>query len=143
MEITNKHKRLLECNGEYQDMVRKFVQKEVIYCVSYLINELSKNPDSDYYNDLINICSVPDEENEDEYIEAMEHWIVSDWLADKLSERGEMVNKDIYGLTVWGRCTTGQAVYLDSVIKNIFNEFRNSKVAILATALEIKNKGKQ
>jgi hypothetical protein len=40
--------------------------------------------------------------------EVFEHWIVSDWLADKLAEKGEKVDKDFAGLTVWARTTTGQ-----------------------------------
>ena len=55
-------------------------------------------------------------------IEAYEHWLISDWLADKLAAHGEMVSKDIHGLTVWGRCTTGQSILLDEVIKDIYNE---------------------
>lgn len=52
---------------------------------------------------------------------AYEHWIVSDWLADKLAERGEMVLKDFLGLTIWGRTTTGQAIALDAVICDIWD----------------------
>jgi hypothetical protein len=52
--------------------------------------------------------------------EAYEHWIVSDWLARKLEERGEMVMRDFLGLTIWGRCTTGQAILLDGVITEIW-----------------------
>lgn len=48
--------------------------------------------------------------------EVYEHWIVSDWLADQLAARGEKVNKDFAGLTVWARTTTGQAISLDGVI---------------------------
>lgn len=55
-------------------------------------------------------------------IEAYEHWIVSDWFADKLEAQGEMVLKDFHGLTIWGRTTTGQAIHMDSVICNIYNE---------------------
>lgn len=51
--------------------------------------------------------------------EVYEHWIVSDWLADKLAERGEKVDKDFAGLTVWARTTTGQAIYMDAVIEEI------------------------
>jgi hypothetical protein len=51
--------------------------------------------------------------------EAYEHWIVSDWFARKLQEQGEMVNRDILGLTVWGRCTTGQSISMDGVIETI------------------------
>lgn len=51
--------------------------------------------------------------------EAFEHWLVSDWLARKLAEKGESVARDVAGLTVWARCTTGQAIALDSVIQDI------------------------
>ena len=51
--------------------------------------------------------------------EALEHWIVSDWLADKLEERGEMVIRDFKGLTIWGRTTSGQHISLDYVIQKI------------------------
>jgi hypothetical protein len=53
------------------------------------------------------------------YIEAYEHWIVTDWLADKLGAQGEMVTKDFLGLTIWGRQTSGQAILLDWVISKI------------------------
>lgn len=51
--------------------------------------------------------------------EVFEHWIVSDWLADKLAKKGEKVDKDFSGLTVWARTTTGQGVASDSVIAQI------------------------
>jgi len=51
--------------------------------------------------------------------EVYEHWIVSDWLADKLEALGEKVDRDFAGLTVWARTTTGQAIYADSVVEKI------------------------
>lgn len=51
--------------------------------------------------------------------EVYEHWIVSDWLAARLIEAGETVVRDVAGLTVWGRCTTGQAISMDGVIQRI------------------------
>jgi len=51
--------------------------------------------------------------------EALEHWNVSDYLARKLEEKGEMINRDFYGLTVWGRTCSGQAILLDGVISSI------------------------
>jgi len=50
--------------------------------------------------------------------EAYEHWAVSDWFADKLRERGEMIG-ELFGLTIWGRCTTGQSISMDSVVQSI------------------------
>ncbi len=62
---------------------------------------------------------------EPEIVEAYEHWLVSEWFARKLAERGEMVSMDIHGLTVWGRCTTGQAILLDSVVQSIYAEIHD------------------
>lgn len=58
----------------------------------------------------------------DEYeSDVYEHWIVSNWLADKLEKRGE-VTGEVCGLTIWGRCTTGQAISMDLVIQQIAAE---------------------
>lgn len=51
-------------------------------------------------------------------LEVYEHWIVSDWLQRKLAERGE-VTGDFAGLSIWGRCTTGQSISMDGVIRDI------------------------
>ena len=58
-----------------------------------------------------------------EITEALEHWIVSDWLANKLRYCGEMIHKDVHGLIVWGRTCSGQTIYLDGVIKDIYNQY--------------------
>lgn len=52
-------------------------------------------------------------------VEAYEHWIVSDWLARQLEEHGEMVSRDFLGLTIWGRCTTGQSMSMDHIMLTI------------------------
>ena len=54
--------------------------------------------------------------------EIYEHWIVSEWLANLLEERGEVIERDFYGLTIWGRACTGQAILLDNVICSIYDE---------------------
>lgn len=56
-----------------------------------------------------------------EYTEALEYWVVSDWLSRKLAEKGETI-AEVCGLTVWGRCTSGQAISIDSVIEAISME---------------------
>ena len=56
-----------------------------------------------------------------EYDEIYEHWIVSDWLGRKLSERGHVVESYL-GMTIWGRGCTGQAIYMDSVMEQICND---------------------
>lgn len=147
-------------SAEYQNKVRDFVSREVIYNVSLLISELVK--DGKHMDDLLPVCSqdnwksaaiedfingTPDQEGKPftvddfhslhgeehrEYCEerdidpqtteAHEHWIVSDWLAGKLEAKGEMVLCDFFGMTIWGRACTGQAILLDSVICDIYDE---------------------
>lgn len=51
--------------------------------------------------------------------EVYEHWAITSWLADKLEAKGEKVDRDFAGLTVWARTTTGQMVAADWVIEQI------------------------
>jgi len=60
------------------------------------------------------------------YTEVHEHWIVSDWLANQLEQRGELIERDFYGLNIWGRCATGQAIHLDGVMAEIYTEVGKS-----------------
>ncbi len=54
--------------------------------------------------------------------EAYEHWIVSEWMAKQLEKQGEMIEWDFMGLTIWGRCATGQGIFLDEVMNNIYDK---------------------
>ena len=56
-----------------------------------------------------------------DYVEALEHWVVSDWLANQLKSRGEMVG-EIFEFKIWGRTTSGQAILIDSVIEDIHRD---------------------
>jgi len=56
--------------------------------------------------------------------EIFEHWIISDRLADKLAVKGEVIEKDLHGLTIWGRVCTGQAILLDRVICDIYDDIQ-------------------
>jgi len=47
------------------------------------------------------------------------YWIVSDWLVHHLELRREVVERGFYGLTIWGRQTTGQAISMDRAITDI------------------------
>lgn len=50
--------------------------------------------------------------------EPFEYWFITNYLADKLSEQGEIIY-DRFNQPIWGRCTTGQAISLDSVIDEV------------------------
>ena len=71
----------------------------------------------DALRDFCDANQVDPEQNE-----VYEHWIVSEWLAARLEERGEVIERDFFGLTIWGRACTGQAILLDSVICSIYDE---------------------
>jgi hypothetical protein len=55
--------------------------------------------------------------------EAMEFWAVSDNLARALTLQGEKVGQDIYGMNVWARYCSGQAIYMDNVIEVIADQW--------------------
>jgi hypothetical protein len=157
-------------SSENQDIKRKLVNREVIYCVSNLVYELAQKAESfpEYYDELLDAyqglpdyeeCasdkgwtkSNPDFNEEGNYInkesgeisdvdswqelceehdydaydyapEIYEHWIITDYLADKLESHGHRVLRDFFGMTIWCRPTTGQAILLDGVISDIAEE---------------------
>jgi hypothetical protein len=77
-------------------------------------NELDKLGVREYEK----FCRDMDLDIDDYGREAYEHWIVTPYLADKLEEHGEIVG-ELFNWKIWGRCTTGQAIYLDGVIGRI------------------------
>ena len=54
--------------------------------------------------------------------EVFEYWLVTEWLYIKLKDKGEPVySYDDFNF-IWGRTTTGQAIYADYVIEKITEE---------------------
>lgn len=78
-------------------------------------------PQSSVVEELIQCGKLECESLYDAGCEVLEWWLVSDWLAVKLAEQGEVVIND-YGCCWWGRTTSGQAVYMDWVIAQICGE---------------------
>ena len=110
----------MEANATTQDNCRRLVDNHVYSNVSYLVQELSRQ--EQYMDDLMEVqVNYNSNPIEGEPEEALEHWLISEWLAKRLLEEGEMVI-DFYGLTIWGRTTSGQAIYIDSVIEDIYNK---------------------
>lgn len=56
---------------------------------------------------------------EQEYQEVFEWWVVSDFLCKKLEALGHPVISDH---SIWGRCSTGQAIFLDGAITKICSD---------------------
>ena len=55
----------------------------------------------------------------DDYTEALQHWLISDWLAEKIIEIGGMAATDICGFSIWGRSECGQGLDIDSTLKAV------------------------
>lgn len=170
------------CSGDYQRAVGELVQREVIYCVSGLVSEITRHKSDEWFHLFVQedwqtpareaIPGLPreklleflaenegpadadstaatlasaclrhlesegswqefchDHDLEPQRHEIYEHWIVSEWLAGQLEERGEVVERDFYGLTLWGRAGTGQAILLDGVICEIYDELHKHDAA--------------
>jgi hypothetical protein len=76
------------------------------------------SPDGDWFNTAQECCE--DARVEPYQREVFEHWAVTDWFARQLEAQGEKVDMDFEGLCIWARTTTGQVIYLDGVIEQIY-----------------------
>lgn len=54
----------------------------------------------------------------DEYREILEYWLVSEKLAFWLKRKGEPIYRGVR-CWIWGRCCSGQAIALDTVIEDL------------------------
>ena len=52
-------------------------------------------------------------------IKAMQFWLVSDWLAERLEDSGALVARDVMGLNIWGRTERSQGLHMDSDLKAV------------------------
>lgn len=132
-----------------QEALRKFVEEEVYTCQSMFIEEALKK-EFFSWDDVENIyrpfdalkidagicagCGLITDQldyetvkckdcysNDQEMREIYEWWLVSDWLTIMLRKCGQPLLNNEYG-TWWGRCCTGQAIFLDGVIEKIYDE---------------------
>ena len=108
---------------DLKDEIREYYKKELKeYLKDRFTEETSLEVlDTEELKDLADDLNI-DIDNFIEPEEALEHWIISDWLADKLEAYGELITKDFLGLTIWGRTCSGQAIMLDYVISQICND---------------------
>jgi hypothetical protein len=88
------------------ERIKRIAANHVPHCQSSLIDELLKHG-------VIADDGVSAQENE-----ILEWWLVTPWMTQELEERSQTV---IYAFDCcfWGRTTSGQAIYLDNVIKEI------------------------
>ena len=63
----------------------------------------------------------------DDNIEAMQHWLISDWLAEKIIEVGGIAATDICGFAIWGRSECGQGLDIDSTLNAVVELLDNDQ----------------
>ena len=130
-------------SDDKQRQLNAFVHREVIMLASQLVEDLLE---ASLYGekifggvelDNIENLYITDEETAKDYgfasLEAMqdsgedrqeiyEWWFVSRWLYERLRQAGEPVLDSDYGY-LWGRTCTGQAIFLDAVIQQIYDRY--------------------
>lgn len=111
-------------NTTNQSIKANFIQQHVYAnvnsLVEYIINKSFEDTNAPFTIDDIENFYVEDEETgESEMQEVFQWFIVSEYLANKLSEKGEPIIRDE---NIWGRGTFGQAILLDHVITEICAE---------------------
>lgn len=84
---------------------------------AFICAKTMETSDSDSWEELAEEQGF-DSDAQDNAGEVFEHWIVSNWIAGELSERGQPTG-EVLGLTIWGRGTTGQSILLDWVFCDI------------------------
>ncbi len=101
-----------------QEIKGKFVEREIKSNFSSMLEDCFKT--SVYnYEDIENLFF---KDNEEDAQEIFEWWNVSEFLYNKLKEKGEPVFTPNNFNYFWGRTCSGQAILLDSVISEICNE---------------------
>lgn len=115
-----------EAEEELQELIDKlydFGEFEIRDADYYYLRE------GDYTSDQIEEMQGELSDIEDldsDYVEIYEWWAVSQWLAEKLEEKGEIIA--YAGMTcIWGRRTSGQAILLDWVISQICEDLNMLK----------------
>lgn len=102
---------------DYEEAAREAGWKTADLTPSMLVREFTDRVEAETANSWQDACDLADIEPYDR--DVFEHWIVSEWLADKLEAKGEKVDRDFAGMTIWARTTSGQSIEIDSVIKAI------------------------
>lgn len=117
---------------DYEEAAVEHIQQMTIEeCQEYIdVNSLLVDDNPNLHNlmelvrehardDFQAFCN--DYDIEPEYSEVFEYWTISNWLYEKLEEKGEVVF-ELFDLKIWGRTTTGQAIDLDWVMNEIYND---------------------
>ena len=102
-----------------QKALEEFVDKHVKDCVTswveYMIDHDEDTPlHSDEFSNWY-------DEDECEWKDVLEWYVVDEWLVKKLEDKGEVVSGALFN-SLWGRQESGQAIFMDNIIRDIYLE---------------------
>ena len=105
-----------------QRIIERIINQEVFTNASQFVSDLVN--DERYIEDLLPACIgyYPDLETHEDKAperEALQHWLVSDWLADQLEDVSALVARDVLGFEIWGRTECGQGLDQDSDLSRV------------------------
>lgn len=117
----------LHRNNDVQELCKRLVEPHVYTCLSGLFYALAQGVTSETFSGyaIHDFYRTHDADNPEDATpcEVYEQWHVSSWLAHQLKREGETV-REFFGMFVWLRTCTGQAVFLDTCFRNILQRVR-------------------
>jgi hypothetical protein len=111
---------------DLQGAGRTLADAHVSHCLSALFYTLAHAERhatfGDYeISDFYRTHDAADDPASEDFCEVYEQWSVSDWLASRLQNTGATV-REFFGMRVWLRTCTGQALYMDACFRAIIRE---------------------
>lgn len=102
----------------FLEEVENYWQDKCPKCGETLPHESYAAPEGSEYCYGCPHCAHEFDDADSETAEVYEWWAVTEWLADRLREQGEVLYES-GDAWIWGRQTTGQAILLDGVVQTI------------------------
>lgn len=122
---------LMQGKPDYEEAAAYFIRnnadadelREIIEYFGHDVEDEDFSEGRKFREEVVGMVSEPDWVCQEfdldvDYSEIYQHWIVSDWLGEKLKAQGEVV-EEYMGFTIWGRATYGQAIDMEWVIQQI------------------------
>ena len=109
---------------DFQKKCWEFWDNQNAWCQTSLVDHLFDQEVEGFSHEDIENPYYGDEE---EPQKILEWWLVERYLANQLDQHGEPLLRNDYGIW-WGRCTSGQPVYMDSVIKYIVRKIERRAI---------------
>tara|TARA_R100001463_G_scaffold53617_1_gene104648 strand:- start:1086 stop:1451 length:366 start_codon:yes stop_codon:yes gene_type:complete len=106
----------LNWNGltdQEQELTESIINKDVLTLCNELVEYIGQNGDGGQ----LEFDNIYDEEN-DEYVEIYQYFIITEWLYEELSKIGGCV-AEFKGFYIWGRTDFGQSMQMNHELKTI------------------------